>query len=60
MQWVSGLFPGGKAAWAWCRPPTPASIQVKERVELYRYSPSGSSWSVLVWNLPFTFRLLIL
>ena len=27
--------------------PTPSSFEVKERVELYLYSPSGPSWSVL-------------
>jgi hypothetical protein len=32
--------------------PPPSSAQVKERVELYLYSPSGPSWSVLGWTLP--------
>jgi hypothetical protein len=41
MQWVSGLSGGLK------RPPIPSSVEVKERVELYLYSPSGPSWSVL-------------
>ena len=27
--------------------PPPSSAEVKERVELYLYSPSGFSWSVL-------------
>jgi hypothetical protein len=27
---------------------TPSSAEVKERVELYLYSPSGPSWPVLV------------
>ena len=27
--------------------PPPSSAEVKERVELYLYSPSGSSWPVL-------------
>jgi hypothetical protein len=35
--------------------PPPSSTKVKERVELYLYSPSGSSWTVLGWALPFTF-----
>jgi len=30
--------------------PTPSNAEVKERVELYRYSPSGASWSVLKWT----------
>ena len=40
------VFPGGKTAGALRWPPTPASAQVKERVELYFYSPSGPSWPV--------------
>ena len=33
---------------------TRSSAEVKERVELY-VSPSGSSWPVLGWTLPFSF-----
>ena len=36
------------------RPPQ-SSAEVKERVEVYLYSPSGLLWHVLWQNLPFTF-----
>ena len=39
IQWVPGLFPGGKEAEAWRWPPTP--IKVKEKVELHLYFLSG-------------------
>ena len=32
--------------------PSPSSAEVKERVELYIYSPSGLSWPVLWQTLP--------
>jgi hypothetical protein len=48
---VYRVFPGGKAAWAWSWLPTQSSADVKERVELYLYSPSGPSWPFLGWPL---------
>jgi hypothetical protein len=50
-QWVPGFFPGDKAVGAWRWPPTPSIAEVKERVEIYIYSPSGLSWLVLRWTL---------
>jgi hypothetical protein len=35
--------------------PPPPSTKVKERVELYLCSPSGFSWPVLGWTLPYTY-----
>ena len=47
------FFPGWKAAGAWCWLPTPSIAEVKEIVELYLLCPSGPSWPVLEWPLPF-------
>ena len=55
IQWVPGLFPGGKE-----RPGRgivhththPSNAKVKERFELFFYSPSGPSWPVIGWSLP--------
>jgi hypothetical protein len=46
--WVS--FPGLKWPGRGVDRPPPSSAEVKERVELYLYSPSGPSWSVLWWT----------
>jgi hypothetical protein len=54
------IFTGGKAAGAWRWPPTPSSVQVKERVELYLYSPLRPSWAVLGWPLPLPLLLMSL
>ena len=40
-------FLGGKSTEVWRWPPTWSSTKVKERVELYIYSPSGPLWPVL-------------
>jgi hypothetical protein len=40
---VYRVFPVGKAARAWRWPPTPSSVEVKERVALYLFSLSGNS-----------------
>jgi len=32
--------------------PLPSSTEVKERVKVYLYSPSGPSWHILRQNLP--------
>ena len=48
-------FPGVKRPGNGPDHPLPCSAEVKERVELYIYSPSGPSWAVLEWN--FTYLL---
>ena len=47
---LPGHFPGGSE----CSDDHPPlySAEVKERVELYLYTPYVSSWPVLGWNLP--------
>jgi hypothetical protein len=46
-QWVTALFPGGKAPGRGVNHPPPPNAEIKERVELYLYSPSGPSWNVI-------------
>ena len=43
----TGSFPGVKRPGRGVDYPLPSSAEVKERVELYLYSPSGPSWPVL-------------
>jgi hypothetical protein len=56
------VFPRGKKAPGGDWSPTPSSAKVKEGVEPYLYSPSGPSWPVLGWTLPwplpFTFTFI--
>jgi hypothetical protein len=51
-QWVPGSFPGVKRPGRGVVHPPTSSAEVKERVELYLYSPSGPSWPVLGRPLP--------
>jgi hypothetical protein len=49
------VFPGGKAAGVWRWLSTPTSAEVTQRVQLYLYSTSGSSWPFIGWTLPLPF-----
>jgi hypothetical protein len=40
--------------------PPSSSAEVKERIELYLYSPSGPSWPVTEWTLPLPLPLFVL
>jgi hypothetical protein len=51
----TGSFPGVKRPGRGIDHPPPSSAEVKERVKLYLYSPSGPSWPVLGRTLPFFF-----
>jgi len=48
--WV--ILPGVKQLGHGINHPRPSSTKVKERVELYLYSPSVPSWQVIGWVLP--------
>jgi hypothetical protein len=41
LSWITGLFPEGKAPGAWRYPSNPSTVEVKERVQAYIFSPSG-------------------
>ena len=49
----SGSFPGVKRLGLDVNHPFPSGSEVKERVELYIFSPCGPLWSVLGRTLPF-------
>ena len=48
-------FPGVNRPGRGVDHPPPSSAEVKERVEVYLYSPFGPLWSILGWNLPLRF-----
>ena len=50
-------FPGVKRLGRGVDHPPPSSARVKERVELYLYSPSGLTWPVLGRTLPFSLTI---
>ena len=54
-NWLS--FPEVKRPGRGVDHPPPSSADVKEKVELYLYSPSGPSWPVLGWPLPLPFTI---
>ena len=56
-NWYRVFFPGVKRLGSGVDHPPPSSAEVKERVELYLFSPSGPSWPVLGWTLPLPFRV---
>ena len=49
----TGSFPGVKRPGRGADHPPPSNAEVKERVELYLYSPSGPLWPVSAQSLPF-------
>ena len=49
--WVQSLFPGVKRPGRGVDHLPKSNTEVKERVELYLYCPSGPSWPVLGRNL---------
>jgi hypothetical protein len=57
IQCVPSLFPGVKRPGRGVDHPPSSSARVKERVELYLYSPSGPSWPVLGKTLTLPFCL---
>ena len=48
----TGSFPGVKSPGRGVDHPPPSRVKVKERIELYIYSPFGLSWPVLGRALP--------
>ena len=55
----AGFFPGVKQPGRGVDHPPPSSTEVKERIQLYIYSPSGSSWPVLGWTWTFLLQIVV-
>ena len=53
----TGSFQGAKRPGRGVDHPLPSSTEVKERVGIYFYSLSGTSWPVLGWTLPLPYVL---
>jgi len=51
---------GGKAAGTWRWPSIPSRMEVKERVGIYLFFPSGTAWSVIGRIIRVLLRLLLL
>jgi len=60
VKWVPDLFPGGNVAGAWRWSSTPSIPEVKERVQLYVYSPCVLSSPVPGWTFSLTLTSVIL
>ena len=56
----TGSFPGVKRPGRVVNHPPQSSAEVKETVELYLCSPSGLSWPILGWTLPFIIIIIII
>jgi hypothetical protein len=54
VQWDRVSFPGVKRPGRDVDHPAASNAEVKERVEIYLYSPSGPSWPVLGFTFTFT------
>ena len=52
----TGSLPGVKRPGRGVDHPPTYSSEVKERVEIYLYSPCGPSWQVIGWPLPLPYR----
>jgi len=52
-------FPGLKRPGSGIDHPPPSSAKVKERVELYLFSPSGPLWPVLGWTYLYLYLLIL-